>query len=75
MTICINFLDKIKIYTQFRQYEIDNDRQSGSIKFKYSDTMGLESDKGLTASDFGKIMDGHIMDMAEVSPFDWNLTL
>ena len=58
-----------KFPPQFRTYEIDADDEDGEpIKFKYCDTMGVESD-------FGKIMDGHITDLAEVSPFDWNLTL
>ena len=52
---------------QFRQYEIDStDRDNEPIKFKYCDTMGIEFDQGLTASDFGKIMDGHIEDGAQV---------
>ena len=65
-----------KFPPQFRTYEIDTaDGDGEPIKFKYCDTMGVESTSGLSPSDFGKIMDGHITDLAEVSPFDWNLTL
>ena len=65
-----------KFPPQFRTYEIDAGDGAGKpIKFKYCDTMGVESTEGLTPSDFGKIMDGHIEDTAEVNFFDWNLTL
>ena len=74
---CINGIRCVlKFLPQFRQYKIDaNDGQNELIKFKYLDTMGVESTRGLTASDFGKIMDGHIMDTAEVSCYDLYFTL
>ena len=57
----------VKAPSQFRQYEIDSSNiDEEPIKFRYCDTMGIESTRGLTASDFGKIMDGHIEDTAKV---------
>jgi len=53
--------DEETMTKQFRMYEID------TVKFKYCDTTGVESTCGLTTSDFGKIMDGHIMDTADLS--------
>ena len=67
----------VKAPPQFRQYEIDSSNfDEEPIKFRYCDTMGIESTRGLTASDFGKIMDGHIEDTAEVkwtNPLKLNL--
>merc|ERR1719391_906049 len=63
--------DEGSLTKQFRTYEIDTDDGDGEpIKFKYCDTMGVESTSGLSPSDFGKIMDGHITDLAELSQSD-----
>ena len=54
--------------SQYRQYVITaRDKKKKAIKFKYCDSMGLEGGAaGLSANDVGKIMDGHVEELAEV---------
>ena len=42
------------------------DGKNKPINFKYCDTMGLEIERGLSAADFGKILDGHVEEGFEV---------
>ena len=43
------------------------DKKKKAIKFKFCDSMGLEGgEDGLSAADVGKIMDGHVNELAEV---------
>ena len=53
---------------QYRQYRVRaTDKRKNRIKFKFCDSMGLEgNDVGLSATDVGKIMDGHAEEFAEV---------
>jgi len=55
--------------TQYRQYVITaRDKKKKAIKFKYCDSMGLEGGAaGLSANDVGKIMDGHVEELAELT--------
>merc|ERR1712012_1313924 len=55
--------------TQYRKYLITaRDKKNTPIKFKFCDSMGLEGgDVGLSAKDFGKIMDGHVEELAELT--------
>ena len=42
------------------------DVNNQQIRFRFCDSMGLEGDEGMNASDFANIMDGHVMDKAPV---------
>jgi len=58
--------------TQYRQYFVSNgeakDRKQQNIKFRFCDSMGLEGGtSGLKSTDMGKIMDGHVENLAELS--------
>jgi len=55
---------------QYRQYRVKaKDRKNQTIKFNFCDSMGLEADdtKGLSPTDIGKIMDGHVKEKFELS--------
>jgi len=56
------------VTTQYRQYRIRaEDKKKKAIKFKFCDSMGLEGGEyGLSAADVGKIMDGHVNELAEL---------
>jgi len=55
--------------TQYSTYEVQaSDNDEKPINFKFCDTMGLEGgNNGLMADDVAKIMDGHVMHMADLS--------
>merc|ERR1712004_148886 len=62
-------LSERSLTTQYRKYLITaNDKKNTPIKFKFCNSMGLEGgDAGLSAKDFGKIMDGHVEELAELT--------
>merc|ERR1712013_261580 len=60
--------DVVSVTTQYRQYRVQaKDKKKKAIKFKFCDSMGLEGGEvGLSAADVGKIMDGHVNELAEL---------
>jgi len=53
--------------TQFRTYKVKaKDQQKKPISFRFCDTMGLSSTCGIKSADYGKIMDGHVRDGADL---------
>merc|ERR1711892_844175 len=53
--------------TQFRTYKVKaKDQQKKPISFRFCDTMGLSATSGIKSPDYGKIMDGHVQDGADL---------
>jgi len=53
--------------TQFRTYKVKaKDQQKKPISFRFCDTMGLSATSGIKSADYGKIMDGHVQDGADL---------
>jgi len=53
--------------TKFRTYKVKaKDQQKKPISFRFCDTMGLSTESGLPAGDYGKIMDGFVQDGADL---------
>jgi len=53
--------------TQFRTYKVKaKDQQKKPISFRFCDTMGLSATSGIKSADYGKIMDGHVLDGADL---------
>jgi len=53
--------------TKFRRYEVKaKDKENKPIRFRFCDTMGLSTESGLTPEQYGKLMDGHVRDGADL---------
>merc|ERR1711892_1064828 len=53
--------------TQFRTYKVKaKDQQKKPISFRFCGTMGLSAISGIKSADYGKIMDGHVQDGADL---------
>merc|ERR1711892_517759 len=53
--------------TEFRTYKVKaKDEQKKPISFRFCDTMGLSATSGIKSADYGKIMDGHVQDGADL---------